>query len=117
MIVYSVICRARDAAVLVEVTSEALTSGNAPQVTTALLEHLRDNPTTVNEGDLKTFVHRNGESEDFFSQITQAFTVNFQTAEDIDLGSIEEHYFHFISFEGVFYCCLSDDSNDKEQKV
>ena len=32
-IVYAVICRARDAAVLVEVATEALDGSNAPQVT------------------------------------------------------------------------------------
>ena len=119
MIVYTVICRARDAAILVEQSTEALT-GNAPQVTTALLEHLRDHPAAMNEGDLKTYVHRNekdGGGDDIFSQFFQACTMNITTADDLDPGDIQEHYFHLWFHEGVFYCCLSDDADMKQQKV
>ena len=118
MIVYCVICRSRDAAILVEVSSEALT-GNAPQVTTALLEHLRDNPTIVKDGDLKTFVHRNepGGGDDMFSQFMQAFTVAINTADELDVGAVQEHYFHLWQHGDVYYCCLSDDPDPREQKV
>jgi hypothetical protein len=117
-IVYAIICRSKDAAVLAEYTSEALT-GNAPQVTTALLEHLRDNPGAVREGDLTTYVHRNekGASDDIFGQFLQACTIPITTAEELDLGSVQEHYFHLWQRSGVFYCCLADDPGPREQKV
>jgi vesicle-associated membrane protein 7 len=119
MIVYAVICRAKDAAILVEYFTESL-SGNAPQVTTALLEHLRDNPNVIQEGNLKTFVHRNSDetvSEDFFSTVIQACTVPINSAEDLDLGSFEEHYFHLWYQDGVYYCCLSDSPEPRHHKV
>ena len=120
-IVYAVICRARDASILVEVPTEALDGSNAPQVTTALLEHLRDHPAAMKEGDLKTFVHRNGNGDwhgdDFFSQFMQACTVSIKTTEDLDLGTVQEHYFHLWYNAGVFYCSLSDNPEPKEHKV
>jgi hypothetical protein len=117
MIVYTVICRSIDASILVEVSSEALT-GNAPQVTTALLEHLRDHPAAMKEGDLKTFVHRNEkDGDDFFSQFMQACTISIMSAEELDLGDVQEHYFHLWHVDGVFYCCLSDDADSRDQKV
>ena len=120
-IVYAVICRARDAGILVEVPTEALDGSNAPQVTTALLEHLRDHPAAMKEGDLKTFVHRNGNGDwhgdDFFSQFMQACTVSIKTTEDLDLGTVQEHYFHLWYNAGVFYCSLSDNPEPKEHKV
>eukprot|EP00934_Nitzschia_sp_Nitz4_P006628 Nitzschia sp. Nitz4//scaffold3_size479765//123077//123949//NITZ4_000053-RA/size479765-processed-gene-0.65-mRNA-1//1//CDS//3329550617//6618//frame0 len=120
-IVYAVICRSRDAAILVELATEALDGSNAPQVTTALLEHLRDHPAALKEGDLKTFVHRNESGafggDDFFSQFMQACTVNITTTDELDLGAVQENYFHLWYNEGVFYCCLSDNPDPKEQKV
>ncbi|KAL3910567.1 MAG: hypothetical protein SGILL_007644 [Bacillariaceae sp.] len=118
MIVYAVICRSKDANILCEFSSEALT-GNAPQVTAALLEHLRDHPAIMKEGDLKTFRHRNDgtSEEDFFSQFLQACTVAVSTAEELDLGSVEEYFFHLWHQDEVFYCCLSDDRDPREQKV
>jgi Synaptobrevin/Regulated-SNARE-like domain len=118
MIVYAVICRSKDAAILCEYSTEALT-GNAPQVTAALLEHLRDHPAIMKEGDLKTFRHRNNgtSEEDFFSQFLQACTVAVSTADELDLGAVEEHFFHLWHQDEVFYCCLSDDRDPREQKV
>ena len=120
-IVYAVICRARDAGILVECATEALDGSNAPQVTTALLEHLRDNPATMSEGDLKTFVQRNSkgdwDGDDFFSQFMQACTVSITTAEELDAGALQEHFFHLWYDAGVFYCCLSDNPQPREQKV
>ena len=123
-IVYAVVCRSRDAAILCEVSSEALT-GNAPQVTTALLEHLRDNPSALQEGDLKTFVHRNDRDvengdpgDDFFSQFMNACTIAVTTTDsELDIGAVQEHYFHLWHQAGVYYCCLSDDPVQRQQKV
>jgi hypothetical protein len=124
MIVYAVICRSSDAAILCEHSEDELT-GNAPQCTAAILEHLRDNPNILKEGDLKTFRNTNntgygsgcGGEDDFFSQFMQACTVAISTAEEMDLGSIEEYYFHLWHQGGIFYCCLGDDKDQRQQKV
>ena len=125
MIVYVVICRSSDAAILCEYSTDDLT-GNAPQCTAAILEHLRDHPNIVKQGDLKTFRHANkssyssgcGDNDgDFFRQFFEACTVAITTAEEMDLGSIEEHFFHLWHQDGVFYCCLCDDRDARQQKV
>ena len=133
MIVYCVICRAKDAAVLVELSTPDL-KGNAPQVTTALLEHLRDHPQQLPEGDLRTYVNRSSPSSnnssrsnnsnnpfgadppaqnDIFSTFLSACTIPITSVTqdgELDLGNIQEHYFHVTNYEGVFFCCLSDDA-------
>jgi len=122
MIVYAVICRSSDAAILCEYSTDELT-GNVPQCTAALLEHLRDHPNILKQGDLKTFRHTNKPSssgvneEDFLSQFLKAFTVAITTADEMDLGSVEEYFFHLWHQEGVFYCCLGDDKDPRQQKV
>lgn len=121
MIVYAVVCRSSDAAILSEYSTDDLT-GNAPQCTAAILEHLRDHPNILKEGDLKTFRNTNRSSsyaqeEDFLSQFLQACTVAVTTAEEMDLGTVEEHFFHLWHQEGIFYCCLGDDKLAREQKV
>ena len=121
MIVYTVICRSSDAAILCEFSDGNLT-GNAPQCTAALLEHLRDHPQIMKKGDLKTFRQqsrtRGGpEEEDFLSQFLQACTVAVTTAEEMDLGTVEEYFFHLWHQEDVFYCCLADDKDQRHQKV
>lgn len=118
MIVYTVICRAKDASILCERSTEAL-QGNAPQVTTALLEHLRDHPDVVKEGELRTYIHRNDDTipDDIFGQVLHACTVPITTAEQLELGSVQEHYFHLWFESGVFFCCLSDDPEPRNHKV
>lgn len=121
MIVYAVISRSHDAAILCEFSSEALTAGNAPQVTASLLEHLRDHPAIVKEGDLKTYRHANqgddNDGGDFFSQIIQACSVAISTSDEWDPEDVEEYFFHLWNQDGVFYCCLSDDVDPRQQKV
>jgi len=112
MIVYAVICRAKDATVLAEHSSDSLMSGNGPQVTIALLQHLKDHPDIVKDGELKTFVHNNEEGvEDFFSEFLNVCAMNFE--DDI----LDEYYFHLFLKDGVFYCCISDDPDTRDQKV
>jgi hypothetical protein len=114
MIIYTVICRARDAAILVEVSSPELSSGNAPQVTALLLSHLKDHPEQLLEGERKTFVQRNDDAEeDFFS----FFMESCSTALGGEEAWVEEHYFHLLRIAGVFYCCIGDDADMKDQKV
>lgn len=113
MIIYAVICRAKDATILAEHSSESLMSGNAPQVTIALMEHLRDHPNIFKDGDMKTFVHSNGEAQDdFFQDFMNVCAMQMET--DLD---IEEYFFHLFQKEKVIYCCISDDPDVRSQKV
>lgn len=111
MIVYAVICRASDAAVLAEHSTESL-SGNAPQVTIALVQHLKENSDSVRDSELKTFVHNNEEgADDFFSDFLNVCAMN------VDADEMEESYFHLFLKDGVFYVCISDDPDTRDQKV
>lgn len=114
MIVYAVICRAKDAIVLAEHSSDSLMSGNAPQVVIALMEHLRDNPNLIQDNDMKTFVHNNAEAEDDFFQ---DFMNVCAMQTEIQDASVDEHYFHLYLKDGVTYCCISDDPDTRDQKV
>eukprot|EP00536_Pseudo-nitzschia_multiseries_P017540 jgi/Psemu1/225484/e_gw1.1619.3.1 len=121
MIVYAVVCRASDAAILCEFSTNDL-GGNVPQCTAALLEHLRDHPNVLKKGDLKTFRQQTGTKggsaeDDFLSQFLQACTMAITTADEMDLGVIEEYFFHFWHEGDVFYCCLADDKDERHQKV
>ena len=147
---YAVICRAKDAAVLVECSSKELSGGNAAIVTSALLEQLKDESSSsssknnkkhsVPENSNATFVHRNTSFSgdhtpswanptasqtasggfDFLSNFRDACSTTFQFStadEGMELGSIQEHYFHIYKQNGVYFCCLSDDRHAKDQKV
>lgn len=120
MIVYAVVCRSSDAAILCEYSTDDL-SGNAPQCTAAILEHMRDHPNILKEGDIKTFRNTSRSStyteEDFLSQFLQACSVAITTADEMDLGTVEEYFFHIWHQEGIFYCCLGDDKQARQQKV
>ena len=111
MIIYTVICRARDAAVLVEESSPEL-AGNAPQVTAMLLSHLKDNPHLVQEGERKTFVQKNMTEDDFLSYFIESCSVALG-----EESAAEEHYFHLLSKSGVYFCCIGDDPDFRDQKV
>ena len=125
MIIYTVICRAKDAAILVECADREL-AGNAPQVTAMLMGHLRDHPDILLSGERKTFVqHNNASSQDkengglanfdFFSMFmdTCANALGEETEQSIQ----DEHYFHIILKGGVFFCCIGDDPDFRDQKV
>lgn len=100
------------AAVLVD-CCDPLLKGNAPLVTSVLMEHLRDNPTLVEEGDLRTFVQRNAdESLDYFSHFLDAACSMALGDDDVD-----ENYFHLYLKGGIYYCCISDDQDSRDQKV
>lgn len=112
-IVYAVICRASDATILVENTSPEL-KGNAAQVTLALMQHLRDHPELVEEGDHKTLKHRNDEEEDFFDHFVHAACTAGAMDDD---DEPDEHFFHLYLKDEVFYCCLGDDPGTRDQAV
>ena len=111
MIIYAVICRARDASILADCSSPEL-RGNAAHVTQMLMEHLRDHPELIFDGDCKTFVQRNEAENDFFSHFIEACATALG-----DSYAAEEHYFHLYFKDEVFYCCLGDDPDIRDQKV
>ena len=74
MIVYAVVSRQSDAAILCEYSTDNL-SGNAPQCTAALLEHLRDRPKILKKGDLKTLRHSNKASSGGMPRNSQTATL------------------------------------------
>ena len=62
MIIYTLIGRDIDGAVLVE-SSLPGTEGNFPLIATQLLEKLREDPSLVPHGNRKTFIHRRMDTE------------------------------------------------------
>jgi vesicle-associated membrane protein 7 len=110
MIVYAVICRSRDAAVLAENYSPEL-GGNAPQVTLALIERLRDCPEYLPNGENKTFAQRNEEADFFaFTSFLEACTGGANTA-------LADHFFHVMHDGTIFFSCLSDDPDPRSHAV
>jgi hypothetical protein len=111
-IVYVSICRARDAAILCEVTDPQVKGTNVSQVAIQLLEHLRDHPTLMEEGERKTFVHHNAPEVDFLSHFVEACATAMGEEEELD-----EYYFHLFLKDQVYYVCLGDDADVRDQKV
>jgi hypothetical protein len=119
-IIYAVICRAKDAAILVEVCDRDV-KGTFGTIMIELLQHLRDHPKLFQDGDLKTFIQRNTVELDFFSHFLEACSAatigNDVDPDDSDACDTDNHYFHLYFKTGVYYCCLSDDSDTRDQKV
>ena len=112
-IVYAVVCRAKDAAVLTEACDRDI-KGSVGPVMVELLQHLRDHPDFFADGDMKTFVQRNEEDRlDFFSHFIEACSAA------IGEGTRDTvvHFFHLYFKDEVFYCCLGDDPDTRDQKV
>ena len=121
-IIYAVVCRSKDAAILVEVCDRDV-KGTFGTIMIELLQHLRDHPNAyIQENDCKTFVQRNTNEIDFFSHFLEACSAaaagfgNDDDEEGITAES-ENHYFHVYFKKGVYYCCLSDDADTGDQKV
>lgn len=113
MIVYSVIARAKDATVLAETSSENLISGNAPQISIAFLKHLSDNPNQyIQDGEKKTFVYSEEDEDDFFSDFMNVCAMKMDVSD-----ILEEYYFHLFCKDGIFFLCISDDPDTRNQKV
>jgi hypothetical protein len=122
-IIYAVVCRSKDAAVLVEVCDRDV-KGTFGTIMIELLQHLRDHPNTyIRENDCKTFVQRNTDEIDFFSHFLEACSAaaagfgNDDGDDDDIVTDAENHYFHVFFKKGVYYCCLSDDADAGDQKV
>jgi hypothetical protein len=93
-IIYAVVCRAKDAAILVEVCDKDV-KGTFGTIMVELLQHLRDHP-------------------DFFSEACSAAALGNDNDSANDTDS---HFFHLYLKNGVYYCCLSDDADTRDQKV
>ena len=122
-IIYAVVCRSKDAAVLVEVCDRDV-KGTFGTIMIELLQHLRDHPNEyVKENDCKTFVQRNTNEIDFFSHFLEACTAaasgfgNDDGEDDCIAAESENHFFHIYFKKGVYYCCLSDNADAGDQKV
>jgi hypothetical protein len=118
MILYALICRRDDTAVLADCVCDSELRGSFSQVFVELLHHLRDHPGYCREGDLRTFVQRN-DSTDFFLHFLDACTA-FGGGGDEGGGeedSGREHYFQVFLKNGIFYGCLADDPDPRDQKV
>lgn len=119
-IVYACICRSKDAAILTEVCDKDV-KGTVGQVVAELMQHLRDHPNFFKDGDLKTFVQRNEAENDFFSHFIEACSAALGDETD-DNNNTQEHYFHLYytattPTDGIYYCCLGDDPDTRDQKV
>ena len=112
-VVYVNVSRARDAAVLCEATNSDLRGTNVAQVTTQLLEHLRDHPGLIQDGDCRTFIQRNKKEADFLSNFMEAC---YSVMEDFEALE-DDHFFHLYLKDGVYFVCLGDDPDMKDQKV
>ena len=122
MIIYSVIARSFDGAVLAEATSEGI-EGNHPQVTQQLIKRLCGNPALVPLGNFKIFVHREEEDE------TDREMRNILVGASWDDGTRSQvpvaqgvndglsHYFQVLRGEALYYICLSDDDDTRQQNV
>ena len=113
-IVYAVVCRANDATILAECCDRDIKGSVGPAMV-ELLQHLRDNPQFFEDGDRKTFVQRNDSERDFFSHFIEACAVAM--GDETSDSEAMEHYFHLYLKDEVYYCCLGDDPDTRDQKV
>ena len=115
-IIYSVVCRAKDAAILVEVCDKDV-KGTFGTIMVELLQHMRDHPDFFADGDLKTFVQRNSVETDFFSHFLEACSAAALGNDNEAPNDTDNHFFHLYLKNNVYYCCLSDDADTRDQKV
>lgn len=129
MIIYTVIGKEEDGAVLVESSHEGI-EGNYPLIATQLLERLRDDPSLVPNGNRKTFIHREdietggnfavcGGSDSLWGLGASSWfggggggnsSSNAATSATGTISGGLDHYFHVLHGESAFYICLSDDT-------
>jgi len=131
MIIYTVIGKEEDGAVLVESSHEGV-EGNYPLIATQLLEKLRDDPSLVPNGNRKTFIHREDDLESggnfavcggsdslwglgasassWFGGGNSSSGAAPAGKSGAGAGGGLDHYFHVLHGESAFYICLSDDT-------
>lgn len=118
MILYAVIARVIDGVVLVDGSSPEL-KGNFQQVATDFLSRLIDHRDELTEGTRKTFIHQNPVERDYLSYfIDSCASAIGEVAphEDSDLTA-SEYYFHLLVRKDLYFCCLGDDPDTRDQKV
>jgi len=144
MILYAVVARAKDGAVLVE-SMVAGVEGNFPQITIEVLERIVSSSNWTSalgtlessskiellpEGGRRTFVQRHGEESmfgDFFSGVATQWTsfgdmcngggdVESPAAGGNNNGDAD-YYFHLCRRENVICLCISDDTDARYHAV
>jgi len=120
MILYTIIARSSDGAILAEATTGGI-EGNHPIVMQQLMEALLDKPQLApTVGNRKTFAHIGSEENDIEQSDTQDFWSPFgRKGGDNTDGECRslENYFHVLRGQNEFYVCLSDDKEQRSQKV
>lgn len=119
-IIYTVIARSKDATVLVEVADIDIKGGNLSQIFVRMLEYFRDHPDSFPENGIrKTFVQRtHDDMDDFLSFFVEACTSVLNDPVKKNPEYMDGEYYIHVSFhDGVFYSCLADDSDIRDQKV
>ena len=126
MIIYTVLARSHDGAVLVECSTSGV-AGNYQQITLELIQALAKDHYLLPVGNRKNFRHSSsgeapGSSYNDFQSLMEGIDgflcgmaqSNDATANDmLPVG----YFFHVLHGEGAFYICLSDDDNWKQQSV
>ena len=122
MILYSVIARSNDGAVLAEATAPGV-EGNHPQVTQQLIQALVGNASLVAIGNRKTFAHAAENTNNDYFQDGGDYDDKGSSwgkkrkGRNADDGSnMLETYFHVQRGESIYFICLSDDRDSKKQR-
>mmetsp|Transcript_23537 Transcript_23537/g.27790 ORF Transcript_23537/g.27790 Transcript_23537/m.27790 type:complete len:284 (+) Transcript_23537:58-909(+) len=124
MIIYTVVARASDGSVLAECSAAGM-EGNYPSVLQQLIVILNKRPKLISVGNRKTFMYPSNErsSEDVncdpFGSLWNGIDGILGITGDSGEGSSNslDHFFHVIRGEGVWYMCLSDDNEGRQQNV
>eukprot|EP01083_Nonionella_stella_P269707 912784_1 len=142
MLLYSVIARSIDGAILVEATTAGV-EGNHPQVTNQLVQKLISNPSLIATGNRKTFANsvdmngngnggsngngnggggKNNNSGDLDGigggDIEMKGFWNGWGAEEIyDDSESMEYFFHVQRGESVYFICISDDTDGRQHRI
>jgi len=124
MIVYTVVARASDGDILAECSASGM-EGNYPSVSQKLIASLNKRPNLISVGNRKTFMYLSDKRsskdvacdpfDSLWSGIDGLLGYNGVTSE----GSSNDfdNFFHVVRGEGVWYMCLSDDNDGRQQNV
>lgn len=75
---------------------------------------LRDHPTILGHEERKTLVQTNEEDTDFLNTFFEACS---PMSDGDDNDDVMDHFFHLYCFQEVYYVCMADDPDFKDQKV
>ena len=134
MILYSVIARAKDGAVLCE-SIVAGVEGNFPQITVEVLERIVSStnalespsgPELLPDGGRRTFVQRRDEPMfgGLFSGVASQWTCfGYNNADDVESGGGAmntgdvDYFFHLCRKDNVICLCISDETDARHHAV